>query len=192
MKLIPTLLCSCLLSATALAATPTPASVEKLLAASGAEKLIGSMQQQIDGYLKQAMAQATAGQTLPPEAQAFADRFREKMVANIQEEISWEKMKDLYIQIYSESFDQEEIDGLTTFYESPVGQSFTAKMPLVMQKTMGLMQQRMGPMMQKMQQSLHEAMAEVEAMKKSAEDAKAAADAPAATTESAPAPAPAK
>ena len=33
-------------------------------------------------------------------------------------------MKDRYVQVYRETFSQEEIDGLIAFYQTPVGQYF--------------------------------------------------------------------
>jgi hypothetical protein len=163
MKFLTSLVCTFVFCITAQAAAPSQESVEKLLADAGVEKILSTMQQQIDGMMKAGMDQAFKGQNLPPEARQMVDNLRHKMVADVQEELSWARMKDVYIRVYSETFTQEEIDGLTTFYESVAGKAFVAKMPLVMQKTTVLMQQRLGPMIQRMQQSIHEAIAEAEA-----------------------------
>jgi TonB family protein len=156
------------------AAAPTQESIEKLLEVTNAEKLLSTVQKQIDAMSKSGLNQALGGQALSPETQQFVDGLQKKISAEMSEELSWDKMKDLYIQVYSESFTQEEIDGLIAFYESPAGKAFVAKMPVVMQKTITLTQQRMGPIMQKLQRSIKEAVLEVEAAKK-----KAAASAPA-------------
>ena len=174
MKYLTSLVCAFALCTAVHAAPPSPESVERLLAASGAEKLVNSMQQQLDGMMKAGMDQALKGQDVPPEARQLADNMRQKMVADMKDELSWASMKDLYIQVYSESFTQEDIDGLTAFYESPAGKSFVSKMPTVMQKTIALMQQRMGPIMQKMQKSMHEAVTEAQAQAKAAKAANAA------------------
>jgi hypothetical protein len=84
------------------------------------------------------------------------------MSDEVKSELSWEKMRDLYQQVYAETFTQEEVDGLIAFYESPAGKAFVAKMPTVMQKSMVLMQQRMAPMVQRLQQSLQETVLEVQ------------------------------
>lgn len=96
----------------------------------------------------------------------YPQRFQQKLMANMKAELSWDKMKDLYIQVYSETFTQEDINGLLEFYGSPAGKAFVAKMPMVMQRTMTLMQEKMGPMMRNMEQSLREAVREVEALRK--------------------------
>jgi hypothetical protein len=77
--------------------------------------------------------------------------------------LTWEKLRPLYVQIYQESFTQEEIDGPIAFYESPAGVAFVEKLPFVMQKSMSIMQSRMAPMMEKMKAAMKEAIAEPKA-----------------------------
>jgi uncharacterized protein len=148
------------------AAPPKKESVEKLLVVTDVEKLLTSMQQQIDGVMKNAMNEAFRGQQMTPEAAALSERLQKKLMTNFRSELSWEKMKDLYIRVYTETFTQEEIDGLLEFYGSPAGKAFVAKMPMVMQKTMSLMQERMAPMMENTQRSIQEAVQEVDTLQK--------------------------
>ena len=81
----------------------------------------------------------------------------------MREEMTWDKLRRLYVQIYQQSFIQEEIDGLIAFYESPAGVAFVEKMPFVMQKSMSIMQSRMAPMIEKMKAAMKEAIAEPKA-----------------------------
>lgn len=74
-------------------------------------------------------------------------------------------MKSMYLQIYSKSFNQEEIDGLIAFYNSPSGIAFVNKIPLIMQKSMTLTQERMGPMIQKIEALIKKEVVEVAATK---------------------------
>jgi uncharacterized protein len=74
-------------------------------------------------------------------------------------------MKPVYMQLYRETFDQAEIDGLIAFYRSPAGQSFIAKMPKVMQKSMVVVQEQMRAMMPKIQEATAQAMEEAKALK---------------------------
>jgi hypothetical protein len=78
--------------------------------------------------------------------------------AMLREEMTWDKLRPLYVQIYQESFTQEEIDRPIAFYESPAGVAFVEKMPFVMQKSMSIMQSRMAPMMEKMKAAMKEAL----------------------------------
>jgi hypothetical protein len=54
--------------------------------------------------------------------------------------MSWEKMKPMYVQLYRDTFEQEEVDGLIAFYKSPAGQAYVTKMPLLMSKSMAISQ----------------------------------------------------
>jgi uncharacterized protein len=158
-------ICVLLVCAAAKAATPSDESVEKLLSAMGTERLIATMPKQLEGVMKSSMDQAFKGQQMTPEARQIADSLAKKMIKNYQDELSWDKMKPLYVQVYRETFTQDEIDGLIVFYESPVGAAFVSKMPTVIQKSMSLAQQRIGPIMQKTQQAIQETVRELQAVK---------------------------
>ena len=72
-------------------------------------------------------------------------------------------MRPVYIQIYQESFTQEEIDGMIAFYQSPAGAAFVRKMPVVMEKSMRIMQVRIAPMMERMKAVMAQSIAEARA-----------------------------
>ncbi|HSY27451.1 MAG TPA: DUF2059 domain-containing protein [Burkholderiaceae bacterium] len=147
------------------AATPSQASIERLLTDTQADKILSSIQQQVNGMMQNTMQQALQGQAVSPEQQKILDDFRQKSIAAFSEQLDFDKLKSTYIQIYSESFSQAEVDQLIAFYESPTGKMFVAKMPLVMQKSMSLMQQKMGPLMQQIQQDAKEMKEQLDALK---------------------------
>jgi hypothetical protein len=165
MKYLISLLCMLCFMATASAAPPTRESIEKLLSVAEVAKLTSSMQQQVDGLLKNTIAQATRGEQVTPEEQAILDDYRKKSGEILNDAISFDNLKGMFIQVYGESFTQDEINQLIAFYESPTGKMFISKMPVVMQKTMGQMQQLMAPMMQKIQQAAKEMQAQLAALK---------------------------
>lgn len=148
-------------SVAAHAATPTDASIDELLNSMHAEKIMGLMLPAIDKSMHQSMAMATKGKTLTAKQQQVMDAASAKMMQLMKDELSWDKMHDMYVQIYRESFTQEEIDGLVAFYKSPAGTAYIQKMPVVMQKTMGLMQARMVDMMPKIQAEIQQAVEDV-------------------------------
>jgi len=143
------------------AATPTDASIDDLLSAMHAEKIMDLMLPAIDKSMHQSMAMATKGKTLSAKQQQVMDASSAKMMQIMKDELSWDKMHGMYVQIYRESFTQEEIDGLVAFYKSPAGIAYIQKMPVVMQKTMGLMQTRMADMMPKMQAEIQQTVQDV-------------------------------
>lgn len=143
------------------------ASIKEMLALSEARQLVDSMFGQIDGMMRATVQQSLGGKELTPEAQKSMEAMNSKVMAMMQEELSWEKLEPLYVEIYQKSFTQEEVDGLIAFYKSPAGVALIKKMPVVMQQSMAAMQQRMGPLMQRVQTIVKESAAEMRAQQKS-------------------------
>jgi uncharacterized protein len=166
MKKILTLIFAFCISATAGAAAPSPESIEKLLKITQAEKMVNGMLPQIDNMMKAMTMQATQGKTMNPEEQKILDSFRAKVVATTQAEMTFDKWKPMYIDIYSRNFSQEDVNGLIAFYESAAGKAFVEKMPVVMQSIMGEMPKRLAPMMQEMQKAAEEMKKELDDLKK--------------------------
>ena len=144
----------------AIAAPVSAESVEKLLALTQVEKLLVSVRTQTDQMVTTTTTRMLDGRQTSPEERKRMSEFQAKALATMREEMSWERMKPLYVQIYVETFTQEEIDGLITFYESPPGRAYIAKMPAVAQKSMAIMQERMVPLMRRMQENVGEFMKE--------------------------------
>ena len=111
------------------------------------------------------MAAAAQGQQLSSDQQRDIDTTLAMRVQVLHEELAWDKMRLVYVQIYQETFTQEEIDGLIAFYKSPAGVAFVEKMPVVMQKSMSIMQSRIAPMMEKMKATMQQATAKARATK---------------------------
>jgi hypothetical protein len=147
------------------AAPPSAESIDTLLAITKSEKLLDNMLATIDQMTRQSVAAATKNEHLTPAQQQICDAKMAKYAQVIKEELSWSKMRSLYVQVYQESFTQEEIDGLIAFYRSPAGAAFVEKMPVVMQKSMTIMQSRLAPMMERMKAVTQEAVEEAKAAK---------------------------
>jgi hypothetical protein len=141
-----------------LAASPTTQSIEKLLTLTKAESLITSMYANLEATMRQSMAQAVGGRPLSTEQKRYLDAVPKQFVKVMQEELSWESLKPTYIEIYQDTFDQEEIDGLVAFYQSPLGSAMVNKMPLVIQKSMASMQSRLQPMLERMKGAMEQAL----------------------------------
>ena len=158
---------SLLFACAAHAAPPSDASLENLLVITKVEKLMDGMFAGIDQVMRQSMAAGVKGQQMTPEKQRALENMATRMAALMRDEMSWGKMKPMYLQIYRETFTQEEIDGMIAFYKTPVGVATIDKMPVITQKSMTMMQARMGPMMERMNAEMQKAIADAKAGKSS-------------------------
>ena len=142
------------------AAPVSTESVEDLLATTKVENLLNVMYANMESAMRQGMAESLKGKKLDAKQQQLVENMPAKMAQVMREEMSWSSLKPVYVQIYKDSFTQEEVDGLLAFYKSPAGQAMINKMPVVMQKSMVVVQQRMGPLMQKMEAAMKQSMEE--------------------------------
>ena len=126
----------------AVPATPTlssPKSVHHLLDVMQAHRAIDAIMDQLDKAADQIAAAAMQGRNLSAADQTAVVAMTRQAFRSVREEFSWNKMEQLYIQVYSETFTEDEIAGMTAFYSTPSGQSVMQKLPAVMQRTMTLL-----------------------------------------------------
>lgn len=148
---------SALVAVGAIAAPASQDQVEELLALTRVEAMMDQMHGTLENMMRQGMQQTVQGKALDAEQRQVLDKVPANFVAVIKEEFTWSKLKPLYIQLYTETFDQSEIDGLIAFYKTTVGQAFVAKMPVLMQKSMVMMQAQMQSYLPKMKAAMDEA-----------------------------------
>jgi hypothetical protein len=158
-----TLLAALALALTALSANanqPTVESVKTLLEVTKTEAMIDQAYASVEQFTRQGIAQETAGKNLTDEQRRVIERAPAKVAEVVRSELSWAKMQPIYIAIYQEAFTQAEIDGLIEFYKGPVGQSFIAKMPIVMNRSMQVMQSQMQMIMPKLKVAIDDVLRE--------------------------------
>lgn len=125
------------------------ASVRELMALTNSKALVDQMYAQVDGMMESAMKDAMGGRTGNAEQQRLAAEMRAKMVALLREDMGWEDLEPVYLQLYTSTLSQSEVDGMNAFYKSPAGQAVIAKMPLMMQSLMKVLMERMQVIMPK-------------------------------------------
>ncbi len=157
MKFLLTLVAAVMFSVAAHAAPPTDESIDSLLTATKTQRTLEAVLSSMDQLMRQSQAAATRGQPLSAQQQRVADAVSARMFQVIREELSWFNMRPVYIQIYRESFTQEEVEGVLAFYTSPAGVAFVEKMPVVVQRSPQIMQGRMEPMFTRMQAEMRQA-----------------------------------
>lgn len=72
----------------------------------------------------------------------------------------------MFIQLYLDVYTEEEIDGIVSFYKSPVGKAMIEKAPVLMQRMMPMMQKLMGDMQPEIQKIVEEAKQKADAKQK--------------------------
>ena len=78
----------------------------------------------------------------------------------LSEGLSWDALKEEYIQLYTESFTEEELQGIIDFSKSPLGQKMAEKSPILMQKSMEIGRQHAQQLMPQVQAAIQEYMKE--------------------------------
>jgi hypothetical protein len=157
MKSLLALVAAILVSLAAHAAPPTDESIDALLTASKTQRTLEGVLSSMDQLMRQSQAAASRGQPLSAQQQRVMEAVTSRLALVIRDELSWSTMRSLYLQVYRESFTQEELDGVLAFYQSPAGVAFVEKMPFVMQKSIQLMQARMEPMIKRIQVEMRQA-----------------------------------
>lgn len=62
--------------------------------------------------------------------------YRDIMEAFFEKHMSWSSLKPALIQIYAESFTEDELDDITAFYRTPTGQKAARLTPVLMEQGM--------------------------------------------------------
>lgn len=145
-------LCATVLPASAADKPASEASIKRLMEISDSKKLVDSVMLQMDSMMKTSMKQALAGQALTAEQEKVMLETQEKLASVMKEELKWEAIEPMFLDVYQKTFTQQEVDGMLSFYSSPAGQAVIKKMPLVMQTSMQIMQAHMSKLMPKIQQ----------------------------------------
>jgi len=144
MKLARALLFSLALSSFAHADDASKrAKVEDLIRVTKVSDLMGQMTDQMTTRMKTVAAQQSANHSFTPAQQKLIDDYINQIQSITRNAVSWEKVKPTIIQVYVDTYTDQELDGIIAFYHSPAGQAMIAKSPQLMNKTVQLVQAQM-------------------------------------------------
>ncbi|HEX2582573.1 MAG TPA: DUF2059 domain-containing protein [Chlamydiales bacterium] len=143
-------------------ARPSVDSIKELLMVTQAKSLFESTFERVDQYIHTTMEQCFADQEMTEERQQKEKFLREEIGTLLKEELNWDVLEAMYLDIYAQSFSQSEIDSMLSFYKSEGGQAILNKMPILMQNMMNHMENQMKNVLRKVQelqeQTLHSTM----------------------------------
>jgi uncharacterized protein len=154
MKTLAVLCLSCALVPAAFADEATKnAKIEELLKLTNADRMVSQMFDQ----MKSIEMNQLNSMNIAPDQRALVQQTQEQILQLLQNALSWDKLKPALVKVYTETFTEEEIDGILNFYKTPAGQALLQKMPTLIQRSMQTGQQMVAdvlPQIQKMTEDL--------------------------------------
>lgn len=125
-----------------LAATAShDAAAEKFLTLANADKLGTPVYMQVQQMFAQRFAQTKA----PATKQSVLESYQAKANAALDSAIGWNKLKPKMVDLYTQTFTEQELKDLVKFYQSPLGKKVLSQMPKVTQQSAQLTQQSLEP-----------------------------------------------
>ena len=134
---------------------------EELIKITDGDTVMEKMKAQVTMIFQQITSQMNVKETDKPKLDKYSARFD----AILKEDMSWEKVKTQYLDLYTSVFTEEETKGLVDFYKSDLGKKVTAKMPELMQQSMTVARTYMQGVVPKLEQLTEEMRVEFEGAK---------------------------
>ncbi len=135
------------------------ATAEELLEVMKADQMRKPLLNQVRTALEQQFVQMGATDDMRPILKKYTDR----LFGVIEERLNSQAMKENIISVYIQTFSEDELRGMVTFYRSPLGQAVINKMPIAMQRTMEIQQKNMPQFLEKVKQISEEFAQEIKA-----------------------------
>ena len=145
------------------AAPPTPATLDALLAASGAQPALESTLSGVETRMRAEINRQLFTHNNGPVTaaqKAAIDKAAPQITKVMQEEMGWAKMKPAYAQIYQEALSQEEAARLLTLYKDPSYMALMQKLVTINQKSAQAIQAKLPVIQQKIEPILEKAVKE--------------------------------
>ncbi len=90
-------------------------------------------------------AQRFAQTKAPATKQSVLESYQAKANAALDSAIGWNKLKPKMVDLYTQTFTEQELKDLVKFYQSPLGKKVFSQMPKVTQQSAQLTQQSLEP-----------------------------------------------
>lgn len=128
------------------------AKIERLLVLTHADTLMDQAFNQMKGVMTSQVPQGGS-----PEQQAKSRELQAKILALVKARMSWDVMRGEFVRIYSDLFSDDEINGISAFYESPAGRAMLEKMPQLTTRATAFAQSQMADLLPEIQRITQEA-----------------------------------
>jgi hypothetical protein len=104
---------------------------------------LNSLLNQQSAQIQKGIANMSSQGKLTPPQQKDTDVFMQKVVGMVRDGISWQKVKPQFVELYASTYSEQDLDGLLSFYRSPLGQKLLQNQPELASKSQLIIQQHM-------------------------------------------------
>jgi hypothetical protein len=132
------------------------AKVEELFTLIHLDETYGQMMTQIKAQSSQMTSQIFPTGAMTDTQKTQVAEFQGNVDTILQQSLSWESLKPEYIKLYTDEYTEPELDGMLTFYKSPVGQSMLAKTPELLKASSAIAMGRMATVEPKLRQMMED------------------------------------
>jgi uncharacterized protein len=150
-------------SVSALAAPPTTASIEAILATNGSQQSLESTLAGVEGRMRQEINRQLFTHNngpITPAQKLAIDKAAPQVTKVMQDEMGWNKMKLAYTKIYQDALTQEEVNRLAALYKDPAYMALMNKMVQINLKSAQAIQAKLPIIQQKIEPILEKAVQE--------------------------------
>jgi hypothetical protein len=125
------------------------AKVEELMSTMHVDKMMGQMMDMAKAQVQQSAAGMPGADSMTPAQKKIYEDFQQKSLDLVMQSVSWKSIEPEIVKLYTDTFTEQEIDGIVAFYKSPSGQAMLNKTPQLMTGMMQFMQGRIGDLQPK-------------------------------------------
>jgi hypothetical protein len=139
------------------------AKVQELFVTMHMDRMMSQIMDMVMKQTRQVTQGMPGADKMTPEQMKLVEQFQAKVEGMVNETLGWKALEPDYIKLYADTYSEEEIDGILTFYKSPVGQTLLAKTPELTAKSGAIVQAKMVDFQPKMKALMEDFMKQVEA-----------------------------
>ncbi|MCY1555288.1 hypothetical protein D9M68_919340 [compost metagenome] len=126
-----------------------------------ADKLVVPVYAQV----QQMFAQRFAESSTATGNQALLETYQAKANAELDRAVAWDRLKPDMVKLYTSNFNEQELQELVSFYQSPLGRKVLQKMPMLTEQSAQLTQAKLEAAVPEVNKLLAEMSGELEAKK---------------------------
>lgn len=116
------------------------ADAERLLLLAHADKLVVPVYAQVQQMFAQRFAESNA----PQSEKAVLETYQAQANTALEQAVGWDKLKPDMVKLYTSTFNEQEMQDLIRFYESPLGNKVLQQMPSLTAQSAQLTQVKLG------------------------------------------------